>query len=107
MNPLDYTIANSNNIIVKTRIETIIYKMNKQDKPNKTLLNEFKDSLSRLNESYLWYNQTRERTLITDARNRDLESILMSQKVYIMDLESKIKELEKQNEQLKINIKIN
>ena len=106
MNPLDYTIANSNNIIVKTRIETIIYKMNKQDKPNKTLLNEFKDSLSRLNESYLWYNQTRERTLITDARNRDLESILMSQKVYIMDLEGKIKELEKQNEQLKINLEI-
>jgi hypothetical protein len=106
MNPLDYTIANSNNIIVKTRIETIIYKMNKQDKPNKTLLNEFKDSLSRLNESYLWYNQTKEKSFITDARNRDLESILMSQKVYIMDLESKIKELEKQNEQLKINLEI-
>lgn len=106
MNPLDYTIANSNNIIVKTRIETIIYKMNQQDKPNKTLLNEFKDSLSRLNESYLWYNQTKEKSFITDARNRDLESILMSQKVYIMDLESKIKELEKQNEQLKINLEI-
>lgn len=106
MNHLDYTLANSNNIVVKTRIETIIYKMNKQDQPNKTLLNEFKDSLSRLNESYLWYNQTRERTLITDARNRDLESILMSQKVYIMDLEGKIKELEKQNEQLKINLEI-
>lgn len=106
MNHLDYTIANSNNIVVKTRLETIIDKMNKQVKPNESLLSQFKDSLSRLNQSYLWYNQTRELSFITAKRNRDLESILMSQKVYIMDLESKNIELEKQNEQLKINLEI-
>ena len=48
----------------------------------------------------------KELSFITAKRNRDLESILMSQKVYIMDLESKNIELEKQNEQLKINIEI-
>ena len=104
MNPLEYTIANSNNIVVKTRLETIIDKMNKQDKPNELLLSQFKDSLSRLNDSYLWYNQTKELSLDTSKRNRDLESLLISQKVYIMDLEKEVKELREQNDKLKENI---
>ena len=44
MNQLDYTIANSNNIVVKTRLESIIDKMNKQDKPNELLLSQFTGS---------------------------------------------------------------
>ena len=104
MNHLDYTIANSNNIVVKTRLETIIDKMNKQDKPNELLLSQFKDSLSRLNDSYLWYNQTKDFAFSTSRRNRDLESLLISQKVYIMDLEKEVKELREQNDKLKINI---
>ena len=104
MNQLDYTIANSNNIVVKTRLELIIDKMNKQDKPNELLLSQFKDSLSRLNDSYLWYNQTKELSLVTSKRNRDLESLLISQKVYIMDLEKEVKELREQNNKLKENI---
>ena len=104
MNQLEYTIANSNNIVVKTRLELIIDKMNKQDKPNELLLSQFKDSLSRLNDSYLWYNQTKELSLVTSKRNRDLESLLISQKVYIMDLEKEVKELREQNNKLKENI---
>ena len=106
MNQLDYTIANSNNIVVKTRLESIIDKMNKQDKPNELLLSQFKDSLRRLNDSYLWYNQTKELSLVTSKRNRDLESLLISQKVYIMDLEKEVKELREQNNKLKINIEL-
>ena len=104
MKQLDYKIAISNNIVVKTSLELIIDKMNKQDKPNELLLSQFKDSLSRLNDSYLWYNQTKELSLVTSKRNRDLESLLISQKVYIMDLEKEVKELREQNNKLKENI---
>ena len=93
MNLLDYSICSSNLTIVKKHLDELIIKMVNQKNPNIGMVDRFKNHINRLNESFMWFNETKENSSIIEKRNRDLEGFLISQKAYIIDLEKDNKEL--------------
>ena len=97
MNQLDYIICNSNLMLVKDTLEKMSSKLLKQPKINKPLLNELKADRERLDESYLYFNQTKEIAFSVNNKNKQLESLILDARVYIIDLKKENKELKAKN----------
>lgn len=90
MNFIDYTICSSNLLVIKSRLELLLDKMSKQVNPNQQIIKEFNDSINRVNESYLWFNETKELAFSVNNRNKQLENLLLDFKSYIVDLKKEV-----------------
>jgi len=97
MNQLDYIICNSNLMLVKDTLDKLTSKLLKSDKVNKPLVNELKADRERLDESYLYFNQTKEIAFSVNNKNKQLESLILDARVYIIDLKKENKELKTKN----------
>ena len=97
MNQLDYIICNSNLMLVKDTLDKLTSKLLKSDKVNKPLVNELKADRERLDESYLYFNQTKEIAFSVNNKNKQLESLILDARVYIIDLKKENKELKAKN----------
>lgn len=97
MNQLDYIICNSNLMLVKDTLDKLTSKLLKSDKVNKPLVNELKADRERLNDSYLYFNQTKEIAFSVNNKNKQLESLILDARVYILDLKKENKELKTKN----------
>ena len=97
MRQLDYIICNSNLMLVKDTLDKLTSKLLKSDKVNKPLVNELKADRERLNDSYLYFNQTKEIAFSVNNKNKQLESLILDARVYIIDLKKENKELKAKN----------
>jgi len=84
-------------MLVKDTLEKMSSKLLKQPKINKPLLNELKADRERLDESYLYFNQTKEIAFSVNNKNKQLESLILDARVYIIDLKKENKELKAKN----------
>ena len=103
MNQLDGIIANNDLMLVKDTLDKLRFKLLKQDLPNKTLIKQLQDDTDRLESVYVLLNEIKQDNQITNRRNRDIESLLLSNMMWNKDLEKRNIDLEKQ---LKENKKI-
>ena len=61
------------------------------------MVNELKADRERLNDSYLYFNQTKEIAFSVNNKNKQLESLILDARVYIVDLKKENKELKEKN----------
>lgn len=93
MNHLESIICNNNLFLVKDTLEKMCSKLLKSTKVNQPLVNELKADIERLNDSYLYFNKTKENALSVNNTNKRLDSLIFDARVYIMDLKKENKEL--------------
>ncbi len=84
-------------MLVKDTLDKLTSKLLKSDKVNKPLVNELKADRERLNDSYLYFNQTKEIAFSVNNKNKQLESLILDARVYIIDLKKENKELKAKN----------
>lgn len=84
-------------MLVKDTLDKLTSKLLKSDKVNKPLVNELKADRERLDESYLYFNQTKEIAFSVNNKNKQLESLILDARVYIVDLKKENKELKAKN----------
>ena len=104
MNQLDGIIANNDLMLVKDTLDKLRFKLLKQDLPNKTLIKQLQDDTDRLESVYVLLNEIKQDNQITNRRNRDIESLLLSNMMWNKDLEKRNNDLEKQLKELKVNL---
>ena len=93
MRHLESIICNNNLFLVKDTLEKMCSKLLKSTKVNQPLVNELKADIERLNDSYLYFNKTKENALSINNTNKRLDSLVFDARVYIMDLKKENKEL--------------
>ena len=93
MRHLESIICNNNLFLVKDTLEKMCSKLLKSTKVNQPLVNELKADIERLNDSYLYFNKTKENALSINNTNKRLDSLIFDARVYIMDLKKENKEL--------------
>ena len=89
---LESIICNNNLFLVKDTLEKMCSKLLKSTKVNQPLVNELKADIERLNDSYLYFNKTKENALSINNTNKRLDSLVFDARVYIMDLKKENKE---------------
>lgn len=105
MNHLEGIQANNNILIVKDGLEKMSSKLLKQTNLNKPLIKQIEGDCERLNDVFMFLNETKENNKALSQRNKYLESMLISNVAYTRDLKNKVKDLEQQLREVKLNIK--
>lgn len=104
MNELDGIQANNDLMVVKQGLKDMIFKLNKQDKPNIKLINQLKEDCKRLDSVYLFLYKLKFNFTVKSDRNYQLESLLMSNLAWSRDLKKQKKDLETQLTKVKEEI---